>query len=638
MKNIRYPALAGLCFGASLMAPVLTPALAQEVDEIIVSATGIPTPAAQIGASVDILTADELAEMQSIYLQDALTKLAGVNSYASGGAGATSNVFLRGMTGKYSGVYVDGVQINDPVNQQASWANLPTHGLDSVEVLRGTQGVLYGSEAIGGAINLFTAYGGETKTTAAVDTGSFGTNIVSLSSQGEANPLGYGLGYGLFVQQTDTDGISAANEIDGNVEKDGYERLTGRARFVVDLSDQISVDVSLRSVSSEVDTDASGPSDSLTNYTDFDSIGGRVSLAYAAGDWQHKVSLGQTEDINSAYTFSTLTTIGSRDSLAYRGVLEFSDTVDLLIGVESESETYETSDATYETDNDALLALLQYSGDQGLSASLAVRQDDSKAFGKFDTSRFAAKQMFDRFGFRASIGTGFRAPSLYETYGLSDYCADGLCGNTQLQPEESQGHDLAVIFQPTKKSYLELASFKITVSDFIKYGTVTPQAGDACLVANSYPGNVATQCGKYEQSDGDSVSSGYELRGRIEISEQTVLSGNFTKLDAETETGARDIRRPEETWNANLSHRISERLSGNMNVQVVRKTIDTNFATYQQVDLDDYTLLNLSAAYQLSQMAKLSARVENALDDQYETALGFGTPGRAFYIGLTASF
>jgi len=634
MKIMTISAIAGLCLGASLIAP----AVAQEVDEIVVSATGIPTPAAQIGASVDVITAEELENLQVTYLQDALTNLAGVAAYSSGGVGSTSNVFLRGMTGKYSGVYVDGVQINDPASQQASWANLPTHGLSRVEVLRGTQGVLYGSEAIGGAINLFTAYGGKTQSSVALEAGSFGTNIVSLSSQGEAQPLGYKLGYGLFVQQTDTDGISAANEENGNVEDDGYESLTGRARFVVDLSDQLSVDLALRSVSSEVETDGSGPSDNLSNYTDFDALGGRLSIAYEAGAWQHKLSFGQSEDISSAYTFSALTTEGSRDSLQYRGVFEVSDTIDVLIGVESEEETYETSAAIYDTENEALLALLQYSDEQGLSASFAVRQDDSKTFGKFETSRFAAKKMLGDFGFRASIGTGFRAPSLYENYGLSVYCAAGLCGNTQLQPEESQGHDLAIIFQPNPKSYLELASFRITVSDFIKYGNVTPDAGDACLGANSYGGNVATQCGRYEQSDGDNTSSGYELRGHIEISEQTFLSGNFTKLDAETETGARDIRRPEETVNASLSHRLSERLTGNVNVQMVRNTIDTNFSTYQQVDLDDYTLLNLSTTYQLNQMTKISARIQNVLDDQYETTLGFGTPGRAFYLGLTASF
>ena len=162
MKIMTISAIAGLCLGASLIAP----AVAQEVDEIVVSATGIPTPAAQIGASVDVITAEELENLQVTYLQDALTNLAGVAAYSSGGVGSTSNVFLRGMTGKYSGVYVDGVQINDPASQQASWANLPTHGLSRVEVLRGTQGVLYGSEAIGGAINLFTAYGGKTQSSA----------------------------------------------------------------------------------------------------------------------------------------------------------------------------------------------------------------------------------------------------------------------------------------------------------------------------------------------------------------------------------------------------------------------------------------------------------------------------------------
>jgi vitamin B12 transporter len=133
-------------FGLGLMAALtlapMAPLSAEEVDEIVVSATGIPTPLAQIGASVDIITAEDLERQQITYLQDALGTVAGVSSYQSGGPGSTSNVFLRGMTGKYSGVYVDGVQINDPASQQAAWAYLPTHGLESVEVLRGTQGVL----------------------------------------------------------------------------------------------------------------------------------------------------------------------------------------------------------------------------------------------------------------------------------------------------------------------------------------------------------------------------------------------------------------------------------------------------------------------------------------------------------------
>ena len=99
----------------------ITPLWAEEVDEIVVSATGIPTPISQIGASVDVITAEDLERQQITYLQDALATVAGVSTYQSGGPGSTSNVFMRGMTGKYSGVYIDGVQINDPASQQAAW-------------------------------------------------------------------------------------------------------------------------------------------------------------------------------------------------------------------------------------------------------------------------------------------------------------------------------------------------------------------------------------------------------------------------------------------------------------------------------------------------------------------------------------
>ena len=204
-------------WGGLLVALVTTQVAAQEVDEIIVSATGIPTPAAEIGASVDVISAADLEAQQITYLQDALGAVAGISTYSSGGVGSTSNVFLRGMTGKYSGVYVDGVQINDPVSQQAAWAYLPTHGLESVEVLRGSQGVLYGSEAIGGAISLFTAYGGETANKASYEFGSFGTQYLSLSTKGETGNIGYGF----FINQSETDGISAASEANGNTEEDG---------------------------------------------------------------------------------------------------------------------------------------------------------------------------------------------------------------------------------------------------------------------------------------------------------------------------------------------------------------------------------------------------------------------------------
>ena len=619
--------------GGLLAALVVSPVAAQEVDEIIVSATGIPTPVSQIGASVDVITAADMEAQQVTYLQDALGAVAGISTYSSGGVGTTSNVFLRGMAGKYSGVYVDGVQINDPASQQAAWAYLPTHGLESVEVLHGSQGVLYGSEAVGGAISLFTAYGAETENKASYEFGSFGTQNLLLSTKGETGNVGYGF----FINQSDTDGISAASEANGNTEEDGYESLNARGRVVVDLNEQLSVDFALRSVSSEVETDGGfgGPVDATGNYTDFDTVGGRASLNYIAAKSVHTLSVGESKDVSTSYSPSAFTTEGSREMISYRGIFNLSEQVQLLVGYEGEEEVYETSDAKYDAKNQAVMALVQYGDDAGLSASFAIRQDDNDEFGTFDTGRVAAKKMFGQFGVRGSYGTGFRAPSLYELYGLSDYCVEGLCGNADLQPEESVSTDIAIIFEPTQKLSLELAQFDITVSDFIKYGSEEADASDPCRTLN-----FASTCGKYQQTDGDSESNGYELRGAYQHDEATRIGLNFTKLDATKENGKRDIRRPDETLNVTLSHGFSDLLSATASVKVVRDVLDTDFSTFPSVDvqLDDYTLLNFSAAYQLNEQVKAYGRIENATDEEYETVLGYGTPGRAFYVGVSSSF
>lgn len=621
-----------------LVALTFTPVWADEVDEITVSATGMPTPISQIGVSVDVMTADDLQRQQITYLHDALASVAGVGSYQSGGPGATSNVFLRGMTGNYSAVYVDGVQINDPASQQTAWAYLSAHGLESVEVLRGSQGVLFGSEAIGGAISLFTAYGGETMNRVALESGSFGTQNFSLSSRGAVGHVDYGL----FVEQIESDGISAANAADGNREDDGYESLSARGRAVIHLSDRLSVDVALRSVSSEVETDAgfATPIDNDTNYTDFDAVGGRLALTYQGENRQHYFSHGRSEDISSAYTSGTLTTRGMRETSSYRSTKIYNDGMQILLGVEQEIETYETDNAVYEADNVAALAVMQFQSGP-LRGSVAARRDEHESFGKYDTFRFSTLIKGGQTATRFSYGTGFRAPSLYQMFGRSDYCVANICGHDALQPEESRAYEAAFIFKPSEKFSVEIARFNITVSDFVIYGSAAPSdPNDPCLAFNSFPGFTATSCGKYQQTSGDSRSQGYELRFAASFNEATSLKGNFTKLDAKKENGQRDIRRPEETLNISLNHELTEALNMGLSVKAVRHVTDTDFAQFPNVDvpLNDYDLVNMRVAYQLNEGSELHARLENAFDEDYETVLGYGTPGRAFYVGLSSRF
>jgi vitamin B12 transporter len=641
-ENMNKKLICGLVTALTLspvFSPAMAPAMAEEIDEIVVSATGIPTPLAQIGASVDIITAQDLERQQITYLQDALATVAGVSTYQSGGPGSTSNVFLRGMTGKYSGVYVDGMKINNPVDQQAAWAYLSTHGLESVEVLRGSQSVLYGSEAIGGAVSMFTVAGGETENTVGFQLGSFNTQTISLSSKGRASDVDYGYS----IEASETDGISAANEDNGNKEDDGYESLSARGRFIWEISDALSFDLALQSVSSEVDTDANGPSDHPLHYTDFDTTGGKFGVSYQMRTATHSFSASQTNAVNSVYTvpfmqntLSGLTNEGERQSLAYRGIFNVSENVTLLFGAENETEEYVSPEGTFDADNSAVFSLGRITDNDGLSVSYAVRQDDNEAFGQFDTGRFAGKKMFGSYGIRASYGTGFRAPSLYELFGISDYCAERLCGNETLTPEESRSRDLAVVYQPSNTFTLELAHFKVKVDNLIEYGFVAPEPTDNCL---NYSSNGL--CGKYEQSDKNTQSAGYEVRGSAALHSRTKLVFNFTKLDATRTDETRDIRRPEETLNLSLFGDLNERLSLSGSLQIVRDVVDDDFSNWpntEVVNLDNHSLLDFAATYKLMGETELSLTIKNALDEDYETAFGFGTPGRAAYIGVTSSF
>ena len=159
-------------FGAGALVLSALSAAAQDTlpDEIVVSATGVPTPAAQIGASVDVVMAEDLRDGQYVYLQDVL-RGQGINIAQNGGIGTLSNVFLRGLPGKHTNLIVDGISLFDPRSNQVLWNDALVDGTRQIEIIRGSHGVLYGSNAVAGVVSQFTEIGGETQTSAYAETG-----------------------------------------------------------------------------------------------------------------------------------------------------------------------------------------------------------------------------------------------------------------------------------------------------------------------------------------------------------------------------------------------------------------------------------------------------------------------------------
>ena len=190
---------------------------------------------------------------------------------------------------------------------------------------------------------------------------------------------------------------------------------------------------------------------------------------------------------------------GGRNVFAYRGVLAMSPDTRILFGAEHETESYEGSGADYDVSTLAGLALVQHRFDAKLSGSLAVRLDEHEKFGGFETYRASGVwQVNDTMALRGNIGTGYRAPSLYELFGASIYCVGGICGNADLAPEESDSLDVGLVVTPYDNLSIDIAPFRIKISNLIVYDQIVPANGnDGCLAANSFGAFQATTCGRY---------------------------------------------------------------------------------------------------------------------------------------------
>lgn len=604
-----------ICFLPCLFVLRLSPEVhAESVDEVVVSATGIPTKAVQIGASISVLDEEDFLNYQERHLQNVLQRVSGVSTYSSGGPGTTSNVFLRGLTGKYTVVQLDGIQLNSPVSQQAQWAHLTTLGLERVEVLRGSHGVLYGSEAVGGVVSMFTAYGGPTKQSLSLEAGSYDSYSVSGFAAGSLSSLDYGVA----LNFSESDGFSAADEDDGNTEDDGYEYMSAVGRFGLALSDNVDLNLSVRYVDSDVNHDNYVPVDS-NDTTAFESLNAKLGFAYQVDNLRHEISLLTSKDENkSVSAFSTLSTEGTREMFTYLGQFTLSEANQLLFGLEMETEEYNDGSETYEADNQSAHVLWQTKPMLDLFLTFAARIDDQEEFGRHETGRVTIlKELTPEFKIRANYGTGFRSPSLYEQFGKSIFCQEGLCGNVNLEPEESVSEDIGIIYDNGDGVFLSASIFKITLDNLIGYSN-----------------------GKYVQQSGESNYEGVELTADWALGNRVNIDANYTYQDPKLSNGSREIRRPRHTLNMNIKANLSDKLTTNLSVLSVRDVIDTNFNAFPsaQVGLEDYNLVNFGAHYQINAYSKIQGKISNLLDEDYQTAFGYGTLDRSFKVGVLFDF
>lgn len=592
-----------------------TGALAQNelVDEIIVSATGVPTPAAQLGTSVDVITADELQDQQYVYLQDVLRQQ-GINVAQPGGAGTMSNVFLRGLPGRHTNLFVDGISLFDPRSNQVVWNDALVDGTRQIEIIRGSHGVLYGSNAVAGVVSQFTQIGGDTQMSARAEGGSHGTQQLGVTGQGETGRFAYGFAASYF----DTDGFSTADEADGNREKDGYDNTTLHGRADMVLTDATTLEFVVRHVAGSVEFDgAPAPTFTLIDVAgkgeDYERSAYRIGLKHEAGDWTHQIDVtGYDSQIDSIVDFAVSSSADAeRQKVAYRGNVRVSDMVQLVFGAEDQTAKY-TESNDYEVDVSAAFGLVQATPTDALSFTAAVRQDDHETFGTEMTYRVTAAYAPEGAAiYRAAYGTAYRAPSLSELY-LPIY------GNAALQPETSASAEVGADFLMSNGTEFSATVFEITIDDIIGYDPST---------------FVNTQVVGETKSRGAEVSLAFYPMDTLDVR----LSAAYTDSKKPEASGSgdmvRELRVPRVQAGLNVSWRPRADLSIGASVRYVHDTVD-----FGSVELDDYTLLGVTGQWQFQEETSLFGRIENVADEDYQVVNGYGTSGRAVYVGVRRSF
>lgn len=590
--------------------------------EMVVSATRIATPISQVGSSVTVLTADEIEERQLSTSLDAIgSAINGVHVSQIGGSRQQGNIYVRGAAGQHLLVLVDGVGLNDPMGagRVADLSNIDLMNVERVEVLRGPQSCLYGSDAMAGVINIVTRRGdGPPTVMLTAEAGSYGTFRGQVDVYGGTEVVHYSVS----LAQADSKGFSVANKDNGNSEKDGYEATSASARIDWTPAREVTLGVITRYADSLVDLDSAGMGVVTDTTNDTAKTSQMFSRVFASFDlfdsvWQHTlgVSLSGIErdydnpTSNSKYDSSITKVDWQHNIYAWRRhVLTFG------LDASTEEGEYTTSGLWSDTfDKKSADTFSCYAQDfatfgSDVSVVAGARYDDNENFGSETTYRVAPVVAVGESGVRVkgSVGTGFKAPSLYQMY--SPY------GSTELSAEKSLGWDAGVEWATAKRdSVLSATWFNNEFTDLIDFDLVN---------------------WKYYNVDGKTTTHGLEFEALHHLTEGLSVSAGYTytktnKEDTDTEL----YRRPRDRVFADVVCRFGKGGSVALGAVYVGRRKDLDFASGNDVTLDPYTVVNVRATVRVAKDVELFGRIENLLDEDYEEAVGYGTAGQSFYGG-----
>jgi vitamin B12 transporter len=593
----------------------------ENLDTYVVTATRTPLPAAQAGTVTDVFTVDELSRRQ-------ITQVSGIFGFAtgtpvtpSGATGEVTSLFFRGANSNQTLFLVDGIRLNDPNTEYQVFLGGATLGVtDRVEIARGPQSTLYGGEAVGGVVSI-SAHRGHGNPTARVSAegGSFGTITGGFAAQGARGDWGYALS---------ADSGRTENDRPNN----DFTRTNAVVRLDRTVSAKVSVGGTVRWYHGVLGEPGDRYTDDPNNQNREDNLLATVFAEMTPAEhWYARVTIGdqerrfvsETPAPNPPY-FSPSATNNVKN---HRAVLDAQVT---WSGLEQHRFTAGVTGEQTHTENDgfgqidqrqSLLAVFvqdEFTVLPNLLLTGGLRRDDFDTFGHATTGRATASWLVDgrSVKLRASYGTSFRSPSFLDLYGKDTYYV----GNPNLRPEKARGWDAGVDwYLPEKRGTLSATWFETNYTDLIVYDFAV------------FPSTVVN-------------AESARTRG-LELSAQTTLGGAlearlaYTYLEAKNITaGTRLLRRPRHAFNADAWHDFGHGVTVGTGVQFVVGREDVDALTFATIDAEDYTVVRVYAAWQVTDRLALKGRVENLLNEKYEAVNGYPALGLGAFAGVEWRF
>jgi vitamin B12 transporter len=634
-----------ISFLATAIALSATPILSQtaiaaetEIQEILVSASLVPIAASRSANVITVIDSEQLRNRAALTVGDLLRDVPGLAVSRSGVQGSQTQIRARGAEANHLLVLIDGVEANDPSqSDELNWGTLSADDIERIEVIRGPQSSMRGSDAMAGVVNIVTRSAEQSfNAKLFTEAGSFSTTRHGFNVGAKQGDFNVRLG----VSDTKTDGDNISRTGD---EKDGYENTSINLKAGFTVNEEFKLSFSARQSDGMNEFDADGDSDGFVEDQDRVSefrnstMGLQADYVSADGRWQHKLVIAQSKHDNEAFADGVLgnVTASTKDQYQYIGSMFWDDSSQRIsVLAEREEEDYRQRgplnwglDPNQDRERDTDSFAIEYRNDisDRLSLALSSRYDDNSEFDSANTYRMeAVYQLSDDTRLRSAYGTAVKNPTFSERFGFYT----NFIGNPELKPEESTSWELGIDQQ------LGDFSLSATVFNSELENEINGFAYDAVNMGFTAVNN-----------EGVSRRQGVELTASVDLDESLAISAAYTYTDSVQPNGAGgyedEVRRARHTANLNLAWQATDLLQLTTNVQYSGSQSDEFFPPWptpsQIVTLNDYTLLNVNANFSATDRLDIYLRLDNLLDDDYEEVFGYQTLGFGASLGLRFS-